>query len=329
MSDTTTTTRPLSISALRLFTQCGYAWNKRYVLGQRGLTHARAWRGTLTHKIIHQAYKGIPLPEATKRAWEAVAGPIMPRLVEWASMDDEYTTMDARTKAAKTWLEAHPKYHELEARVDAFRAEALGHLRWNDKDSLTGFYRTSRQLAARPATELLLPNPLLVEGKPLDEFTPSLDIDAAVDEDGEPTNSLGLLHGDIWGVPIFGVPDVVAQADDGAKLVLDYKTGKTRLTAEELAEDAQMALYVELLRQQGHIANGEPVRVGHRYLTDKGEILTVWSEANRQPKLLERIGQQMATARALIDAGVFMPARGIDPAMGPCSYCSFKHSCDA
>ncbi len=322
-------TRPLSISALRLWTQCGLAWQKRYVLGQRGSTHARAWRGSLTHSIIHQAYTGVPLSEAVDRVWETAVGPAMPSLRAWSHLDDEYSAMNPRTKAAERWLEAHPDYHRLAHTIDAFRAEALGHLRWNDRDSLPDFYRSARRLAANPAAELLLPSPLLVEGSPLDAFTPTLGVEAEVDEDGERTERLGLLHGELWGVPIVGVPDVVAKAEDGATLVLDYKTGRTRLSADELAEDAQMALYVELLRQQGHLGERQDVRVGHRYISDKGEIATVWSHTARLPKVLDRLSRQLATARALIDAGIVIPARGIDPAMGPCSYCAYRQSCEA
>jgi hypothetical protein len=321
--------RPLSISALRLWAQCGLAWQKRYVLGQRGSTHARAWRGSLTHSVIHLAYAGVPLPEAVDRAWEAAVGPALPSLRAWSRLDDEYGTMNPRTKAAERWLEAHPDYHRLAHAIDAFRSEALGHLRWGDRDSLSDFYRAARRLAANPAVELLLPSPLLVEGRLLDAFTPTLPVGPEVDEDGESTERLGLLHGELWGVPIYGVPDVVARAEDGAALVLDYKTGRTRLSADELAEDAQMALYVELLRQQGHLGACQDVRVGHRYISDRGEISTVWSHTARLPKVLDRLGRQLATARALIDAGIVIHARGIDPAMGPCGFCVCRQSCEA
>jgi hypothetical protein len=321
--------RPLSISALRLWAQCGLAWQKRYVLGQRGRTHARAWRGGLTHAVIQLAYTGVSLPEAVERAWEAAVGPVLPDLRAWARLDDEYSAMSPRTKAAERWLEAHPDYHRHAQAINAFRSEALGHLRWGERDSLTDFYRAARRLASNRAEDLLLASPLLVEGRPLDALAPTLTVGPEVGEDGESTEAPGLLRGELWGVPVYGVPDVVARAEDGAALVLDYKTGRTRLSADELAEDAQMALYVELLRQQGHLDECQDVRIGHRYISERGEIATVWSHTARLPRVLDRLGRQLATARALFDAGIVMPARGIDPAMGPCGYCAYRHSCEA
>jgi hypothetical protein len=274
----------------------------------------------------------VPLPIAHDRAWEAACGPMLPQLERLISLDADYAAAGgSRTKAAQRWREEHPEFDQLEAELDQFQRTALGHLRWGERDSLVDTYRATRHLRAAHPAELLLPGAFLVEGQPLELLAPVLpreDSSQANDEDEEDGDRPHLLHGELWGVPVYGVPDVVA-SDGDVISVLDYKTGRRQLNPAQLADDAQLAIYAELLRQTGHIFPGQPVRVGHRYLGERGEITTVWANAEHHPLVLERLGRQFAVARALIDAGLFVPVKGVDPAMGPCALCDLAHHCRA
>lgn len=328
-----TTTRPLSISSLRLWLRCPHAWELRYVAGYRPRLGARAWRGRLVHTMLQQVYAGAPLPVAHDQTWQVACGPVLPQLEQLVTLDVAYAAAgNSRTKAAQRWREEHPEYDQLEAELDQFQRTALGHLRWGERDSLADTYRATRHLRGADPAELVLPGAFLVEGQAVEAL--SLDLspgeNAAADNDEEDTDGarLHLLHGELWGVPVYGVPDVVAH-EGNTVLVLDYKTGRRHLGAAQLAEDAQLAIYAELLRQSGHIVPGQPVRVGHRYLGERGEITTVWAGDERHAATLERLGRQFAAARALIDAELFVPVKGVDPAMGPCPLCDLAHHCRA
>lgn len=325
------TTRPLSISSLRLWLRCPHAWELRYRAGYRPRLGARAWRGSLVHRIIQQVYAGLSLPEAHDHVWQAACGPLLPRLERLVALDADYAAAGSpRTKVAQRWREEHPEFDRLEGEAAAFARTALGHLRWGERDSLADTFRATRHLRAADPTELLLPGAFLVEGQPLDALTADLPPaeSIAADEDEEDGERPHLLRGELWGVPVYGVPDVVAR-DGDAVLVLDYKTGRRHLSPQQLAEDAQLAIYAELLRQHGHVEPGQPVRVGHRYLGERGEISTIWARDDQHPRVLERLSRQVAAARAMIDAGLFAPVRGVDPAMGPCALCDLSHHCRA
>lgn len=325
-----TTTRPLSISSLRLWLRCPHAWELRYREGHRPRLGARAWRGSLVHRMIQLSYAGLALAEAHDRVWQAACGPLVPQLEQLVTLDHAYAAAGSpRTKAAQRWREEHPEFDRLEEAITTFARTALGHLRWSDRDSLADTFRATRHLRDADPTELLLPDAFLVEGQPLDMLRPELSPERSLLAEGEEGEERPhLLHGELWGVPVYGVPDVVA-SDGAVVTILDYKTGRRHLSPQQLAEDAQLAIYAELLRQQGHVAAGQPVRVGHRYLGERGEICTIWARDDQHPRVLERLSRQVAAARAMIDAGLFIPVKGVDPTMGPCALCDLAHHCRA
>jgi RecB family exonuclease len=128
-------------------------------------------------------------------------------------------------------------------------------------------------------------------------------------------------------VDIVGVPDVLARQADGTLCVADYKTGKP-ISSNELAESAQMAIYVELLRQNGYITDDDRVRIGHIYLTETG-VLPVWTDTAQHAAVLQRLGRQLAVAAALMDNQLFSARKGLDTFQSPCAFCDVAHVCDA
>jgi len=147
-----------------------------------------------------------------------------------------------------------------------------------------------------------------------------------IDEDGRGTRYRTLM-GAIAGVEVQGVPDVLARDADGSLCVADYKTGKP-ISRDELAQNAQMAIYVELLRQNGYVAEGDRVRIGHIYLTES-DVLPVWTDALQQAKVLQRLSRQISMAAALMDNRLFSDRKGLDVFQSPCSLCDVAHVCDA
>jgi len=83
------------------------------------------------------------------------------------------------------------------------------------------------------------------------------------------------------------------------------------------------------LRQNGLIAPGQPVEVGHIILGER-DVTQVWVDTAKHERLLARIEQQLAQVAALIEAGVFIPRKGIESGMlSPCALCDLAHLCDA
>ncbi|HEU5101398.1 MAG TPA: PD-(D/E)XK nuclease family protein [Roseiflexaceae bacterium] len=181
-----------------------------------------------------------------------------------------------------------------------------------------------------------LDNPLLIEGIRVAELATAesdeaLASDSAesiveVDEDGRGTR-YRLLAGAVAGVDIVGVPDMLARHADGTLCVADYKTGKP-ISSGELAESAQMAIYVELLRQNGYITDDDRVRIGHIYLTETG-VLPVWADTAQHATVLQRLGRQLAVAAALMDNQLFSARKGLDAFQSACAFCDVAHVCDA
>ena len=215
--------------------------------------------------------------------------------------------------------------------------------RWGKTHSLADYYRRAVALLASEG-EILLEHPLLVEGIPISELRDPHDeearpsgsaaalagdaenIRADIDEDGRGTR-YRVLAGTIAGVEVIGVPDVLARDADGTLCVADYKTGRP-ISQGELAENAQMALYVELLRQNGYITEDDRVRIGHIYLTESG-VLPIWVDDVQQVTMLHRLGRQLNMAAALIDNGLFSDRKGLDAFQSPCAFCDVAHVCDA
>ena len=300
--------RPLSISQLQLWYRCGYAWHLRYGLGHSPRAGAGAWFGRITHETIGLMYRGMRMDAAHTEVWTRECGPVWGDLQQLVALDAAYAAQGRpTTSAAKAWRVGHPEYDQVLARLLDFQQHGLGHARWGKTQSLADYYR--RAVALRDSEgELLLENPLLVEGIPVAELA-TADSDAArasdsveaiveLDEDGRGTR-YRLLAGTLAGVEVVGVPDVLARQGDGMLCVADYKTGKP-ISSNELAESAQMAIYVELLRQNGYITDDDRVRIGHIYLTETG-VLPVWTDTAQHATVLQRLGRQLGMAAALMD----------------------------
>ena len=328
--------RPLSISQLQLWYRCGYAWHLRYGLGHSPRAGAGAWFGRIMHETIALMYSGMRMDAAHAQVWIRECGPVWGDLQQLIALDAAYAAQGRpTTSAAKAWRERHPEYDQVLARLMDFQQHGLGHARWGKSQSLADYYR--RAVALRDSeAEILLENPLLIEGIPVAELA-TADSDAAcasdspesiveLDEDGRGTR-YRLLAGDLAGVDIVGVPDVLARHADGTLCVADYKTGKP-ISSNELAESAQMAIYVELLRQNGYITDDDCVRIGHIYLTETG-VLPIWMDTARHASVLQRLGRQLAVAAALMDNQLFSARKGLDAFQSPCAFCDVAHVCDA
>src|SRR5581483_3832400 len=187
---------------------------------------------------------------------------------------------------------------------------------------------------------ILLPNPILIEGQVPGGVEDEADAALATDDlrtadaaedagDEERDGGYTLLRGAIGGVAVVGVPDIVALHTDGATIrVGDYKTGRP-IARDEVAQDAQLAIYTQLLRENGYIAPDQPVQAGHIYLTDSGPI-QVWADAGHHAQVLRRIEAQLAHTAALIEADLIISRKGIASGfMSPCAFCDVAHVCDA
>jgi hypothetical protein len=328
--------RPLSISQLQLWYRCGYAWHLRYGLGHSARAGDGAWFGRIIHETIRLMYSGMRMDAAHAQIWTRECAPAWDDLQQLVALDAAYVAQGRpTTSAAKAWREKHPEYDALLARLLDFQQHGLAHARWGKTQTLADYYR--RVVALRDSEgEILLENPLLIEGIPVAELA-TADSDAAgasdsaesiveLDEDGRGTR-YRLLTGVLAGVNIVGGPDVLARQADGTLCVADYKTSKP-ISSYELTESAQMAIYVELLRQNGYITTDDRVRIGHIYLTETG-VLPVWTDTAQHATVLQRLGRQLAVAAALMDNQLFSARKGLDAFQSPCTFCDVAHVCNA
>jgi len=302
---------------------CGYAWRLRYQLGHQPRVSAGAWFGRLMHEAIRLAYHGLSLDVAVRQVFAQACPPVFDALEDLVRIEPTIS----RGSHTKTGDAAR-----LELQIDDYQRIALGHLRWGRSQNLADYFRRALALARREA-DILLNDVLLIEGQPLgipSESAPPLatvadDDPESWDEEGKP--DYAPLIGTIGGVPIAGVPDVVARRD-ATLLVGDYKTGRA-ITRAALVEDAQLVIYVELLRQNGLIAPGQPVEVGHIILGEH-DVAQIWVDTASHERLLTRIEQQLTQVAALIEAGLFIPRKGIESGpFSPCALCDLAHVCDA
>jgi hypothetical protein len=335
--------RPVSISQLQRWHRCGYAWHLKYERGYIPRLGAGAWFGKVMHEIIGLMYRGLRMADALERVWRRECGPVFDDLQRLVVLDAAYAACGRpATNTAKRWRAEHPEYDEVLARIADGQEHALGSYRWGATQHLADYYR--RAIALQDSEgEILLAEPLLVEGIPVSELRhPDDEVEtletegtaadateeasAEFDEDGRGTR-YRLLAGEIAGVPVVGVPDVLARAADGALLVADYKTGRP-LGQSEIAQSAQLVLYVGLLRQQGYIGESDRVRIGHLYLTETG-VLPVWTDTRDQERALARLARQLSLAAALMENGLLSDRKGLDTFLSPCTSCDLAHVCDA
>lgn len=324
--------RPYSMSQLRTFfgEGCSYKYHLKYQRGFKERLSSSALLGTIAHKIVQHAYSGIALPEAHHRVWRALCGDIMRELDAWYVLDQQREASGkARTKARLIWEEEHPQYAELAHAIDAYQREFLSEdYAWAKRAHLADYYRWSRQLATVPPERLLLPNAQLVEGLSLRDEEGRLIERFRHGHDN--SEHYRLLHGQVSGLPVMGVPDVFAVEQSGVAWVADYKVMNRPMRAEALSEDEQLALYVELLRQHGYLAPGQQVWVGHIYLrdaiTEPDGVLAVWTRPS--PHALPRLARHLAYMDRHLAAHDLIAIRGIATgAQAPCHSCGLASVC--
>jgi hypothetical protein len=323
--------RPLSIAQVRRFLFCGYAWRLKYQVGKQPRVAASAWFSRLMREAIRLAYHGLPLDAAVREVFAQACSPIYDVLEELITIDDPLLS-STTTKTVLSTRGMYPQLANLELRISDYQRVALSHLRWGRSQSLADFFRRAIRLADWESL-IILKNVLLVEGQSLvipKDSTPPIaaltnDDPESWDEEGK--SDYAPLVGTIGGVPIAGVPDVVARYGT-TLLVGDYKTGRA-ISREALSEDAQLVIYVQLLRQNGLIAPDQLVEVGHIALGER-DVTQVWVDTAKHERLLRRIEQQLSQVAALIETGVFIPRKGIESGLlSPCALCDLAHVCDA
>lgn len=333
---------PWSPSALQRITQCGYSYNLRYVVGHAPRQHATAWfGGDIVHRIIQLAYHGLSLQESFEQVWTTACAPIVADLRMWLDLDRDYRLTRggkrADSKEVLAWHTAHPSYWELRERIDAYQRSAFAYLRWSDRISLADYYRRSAILTETSPEKILLPHPWLVEGQWLTRDADPSDEEpfGAISEEGtlegeeERGRTYRLLEGTIGGVSVRGVPDVVARREEGVMLVGDYKTSARPLTSQQIGLNMQLLVYVELLRQNGILLDGQEVLIGHIYLTE-AMVTQVWADASQAARRLPLIERQLIHAERRRAMGDFVPVAGIATSFqDPCSTCDMAHICDA
>ncbi len=84
-----------------------------------------------------------------------------------------------------------------------------------------------------------------------------------------------------------------------------------------------------MVHQAGLIPVGAMVEVGHIYLSD--HVQAVWVDvSDRVGVLPARLAQQVEQTRTHIEAGNFMPVKGLlNGYADRCAGCAFAHVCDA
>jgi hypothetical protein len=321
-----------SVSQLRTFYSdggCSYKYHLKYELGFRERLSSAAFLGRLAHQILQQAYYGIPLDLAHRRVWQQTCGPIFEKLQAWHALDEAYhQSGNPNTKARRLWTEQHPQHVELAALIEAYRDEHLTEeYTWAKSVRLTAYYRWSCTLVAMPLDQLLLPDPVLVEGQPL--VSPDGKMIRRFEDERDQQSHYTLLYAILPnGITVAGVPDVFAVDTAGVARVADYKVMSSPMPPHVLAEDGQLTLYVELLRQAGYIAPGQKVLVGHLYLTERDGVQPVW--VTPSPSALPRLALQLAHMDRHIKSRDFLPVRGIATGKSsPCLSCELAYACRA
>ncbi len=330
-NDTNDTMR-LSVSGMRRYADCGYAY-QLYQDGAPRRTSATAWYGGLVHRILQRAYAGAAPVDAHEQVWSEECGSILTALEQWSDLYLAYQASGKpNTKAREAWLVSHPDYTTLAEHLLAYQTDVLGLYTWAQRATVQEFYLRSRTLVRAHGDTLLLPNPVLVEGNlvaPLPDGAELAPVAPATDDGDDEPRPYGLLQGIIGTTTVVGVPDVVAYDPDTRRWrVGDYKTSKTVLTPDALREDAQLAVYLVLLHQAGMIPAGAAVEIGHIYLSD--HIEAVWVDvSDRVGVLPRRLVQQVEQTRALIEAGIFIPVKGLLTGYADrCAGCLVAHVCD-
>lgn len=313
MSTNDNITTRLSISGMRRYAECGYAFKLHRDGAPRRIT-AAIWYGGIVHRILERAYAGATPTDAHEQVWAEECGSILAALEQWSDLHLAYQASGKpNTKAREAWLLSHPDYHTLSEHLQRYQSDVLSLYAWPKTASVQDFFLRSRTLVREHGDELLLPHAVMVEGNlvaPLPAGQELAPVAIAADDDDEP-RPYGLLLATIGATTVAGVPDVVAYDPDTRQWRIgDYKTARTVLTPEALREDAQLNAYLIMLHQAGIIPAGASVSIGHIYESDHVE--TVWVDASDLVGILpRRLVQQVEQTRTLIEAEIFMPVKGL------------------
>lgn len=322
----------LSVSAMRRYAACGYAYKLARDGAPRRMSSA-VWYGGIVHRTIQRAYAGAALTDAHMEVWTEECGSILGMLEEWS---DLHLAMEAsgtpRTKARESWFERHPRYRELEQDIVQYEADVLGLYVWSKTASVKAYYLQSRTLVREHGDDVLLPHAVLVEGDLVTALPSGHErmLDTGVTHDDDEPRPYRLLEATIGSTIVVGVPDVVTyNSGTDTWRVADYKTSRTVLSPEAVREDAQLNVYLIMLHQAGIIPAGANVMLGQIYLSEHVEA--VWVDASdlvgAQPR---RLIEQIEQTRALIDADMFMPVKGLlNGYADRCAGCMFAAACDA
>jgi hypothetical protein len=331
MNTNQVTTR-LSVSGMRRYAACGYA----YKLHQNGAPRripSAVWYGGIVHRIIQRAYAGAALMDAHGEVWAEECGSILGVLDRWSDLHVAYQRSgNPHTKARAAWLVANPRYGELAEQLAQYQAEVLSIYAWSKTASVQTYFLQSRTLLREHGDEIVLPHAVMVEGDIVAALPtePKVTLDVDVTDDDDKPRSYRLLEATIGATTVVGVPDVVTyNAGADTWRIADYKTSRTVVSPEAVREDAQLNVYLILLHQAGIIPAGANVVIGHIYLSDHVEA--VWVDASdlvgRQPR---RLVEQIEQTRAMINAGIFVPVRGLlNGYADRCAGCMFAAVCDA
>ncbi len=217
MNTTDTNGTRLSVSGMRRYADCGYAF-KLYRDGAPQRTSATTWYGGLVHRIVERAYAGATPTDAHGEVWAEECGSILAALEQWSDLHLAYQASGKpNTKARAAWLVSHPDYTTLAEHVLAYQTSVLGRLAWAQRATVQDFFLRSRTLVRAHGDALLLPNPVLVEGNlvaPLPDGAELAPVTPATDDGDDEPRPYGLLQGIIGTTTVVGVPDVVAYDPD-------------------------------------------------------------------------------------------------------------------
>jgi len=326
--------RPLSISQLRTYTRCPKAYELQYLADPRTLLlamGASVWFGKVIQRIIQRAYDGVPLLEGHIQVWQQECGPVFETLRDWFSLDEERRSSGgANSNARKNWDQDHFEYRYFAERIDAFQREHLSEWNWSERSPLTAYFRWSTTFAmSTPLAQVVLPHAVLVEGLPVRSPDGEVIRRFSSGSGSGGGEQYQLLHGVIGGAHVVGVPDQFGIDPDGTAWISDNKVTATPLTQQEIGEDSQLAAYALLLKQNGWIEEGQPLRVGHCSISEKEQPRHVWSDTSQYERfVLAQLHEQFAQLQAAIVRGSFLRVRGLQPsAFSPCKFCGVRYAC--
>jgi hypothetical protein len=328
--DTNNSTGPrLSVSGIRRYSVCGYAY-KLHRDGVPERVTAAIWYERLMHRMLEHVYQGVTPIDAHWEVWKDECGSILSALERWSDLHLAYLQSGIpHSKARAAWLVDHPDYTVLATRLAVYQSDVLNGVCWTCSASLQDRYLRSRTLARTYGDELRVGGAVLIAGRmvaPLPTSSTFTSTARVSDEDG----GYALLRGTIGSATVVGIPDVVAYCRErDCWRIGDYKTNRSRLSPAVLRDDAQLNLYRVLLHQAGVIPRNARVEVGQIYLTERVE--SVWVDvSDRAGTVSLRLRQQVEQTGRLVEAGIFMPVKGLLNGPGNrCAACSFAHCCDA